>query len=272
MGSRLKKKRDPRHPRSGGPARRSEEWLYGRRPVREALRSGRRRVFELLVAAGPAGGHREAEAPEDVRDLALRAGATVRHVKRFELDERLGDYNHQGMALRCGPYPYADMGEVLRAVEADPRSLVLLLDHIEDPQNVGSLLRTADAVGIAGVILPEDRAAGVTPAAVRASAGATEHLRVVRVVNLTRAMQQLKACGCWLTGLALTPDARPYQEVDLRDRCGIVIGNEGRGLGRLVTENCDFLAKLPMLGQVGSLNAGVAGALMLYEVLRQRGG
>ena len=233
----------------------------------EALLAGRRRLHELWMAG---------EAPERADDelagileRASRAGVAVRHVPREDLAALADGGNHQGVALRAGGYPYCDLSQILQAVRDDPAALVLLLDHIEDPQNVGSLLRTADAAGVAGVVLPADRAAGVTAAVVRASAGASEHVRVARVVNLSRAIGELKACDCWITGLDAGEAARPYTSIDFKGRCGLVVGNEGSGLGRLVREQCDFLARLPMRGRITSLNAGVAGALVMYEVLRQ---
>jgi 23S rRNA (guanosine2251-2'-O)-methyltransferase len=247
------------------------EWLYGRRPVLEALRAGRRCFHELLLAAsGLRRGTADGELAE-MRERALRAGAAVRVVEREKLERLLADANHQGAALRAGGYPYCGEEEILHVARHEPQACLLLLDHIEDPQNLGSLLRAAEAAGVSGVLLPADRAAGITAAVVRASAGAAEHLRVARVVNLARTIEALKDCGCWITGLDPTAAARPYTEIDFRGRCGVVVGSEGRGLGRLVRERCDFLARLPMRGRVASLNAAVAGALVLYEVLRQRG-
>ena len=162
------------------------------------------------------------------------------------------------------------MEELMAEVEDDPEAVVLILDHIEDPQNVGSLLRTADAAGVKGVIIPEDRSAGVTPAAVRASAGAAEHLCVVKVVNIVRAIEALKEQEVWVTGLDFGDDAKDYADIDYKGRCGLVVGNEGRGISRLVREKCDFIAMLPMVGAVSSLNASVAGALVMYEALRQK--
>ena len=236
----------------------------------EVLRAGRRQIHELRVADG-AQDRADGELA-GILDGARRAGIVVRQVPREELAELADGGNHQGVALRTGGYPYGDFNQILQTVRDDPAAVVLLLDHIEDPQNVGSLLRTADAAGVAGVILPADRAAGVTAAVVRASAGASEHLRVVRVVNLSRAIGELKACDCWITGLDVGDGARAYTAIDFKGRCGLVVGNEGHGLGRLIREQCDFIAQLPMRGQVASLNAGVAGALVLYEVLRQHGG
>lgn len=244
------------------------DWIYGRRPVAEALRAGRRRIYEIWTSSGP---QERVDAELDgILDQARRAGAAVRRVTREDLTARVDGGHHQGVALRADGYPYCGFGQILQAVRDESSALVLLLDHIEDPQNVGSLLRTADAAGAAGVVLPTDRAAGVTAAVVRASAGASEHVRVARVVNLPRAIGDLKACDCWITGLDAGAEARPYTSIDFKGRCGLVVGNEGSGLGRLVRAQCDFLARLPMHGRVASLNAGVAGALVMYEALRQR--
>jgi 23S rRNA (guanosine2251-2'-O)-methyltransferase len=159
---------------------------------------------------------------------------------------------------------------VLSIVKEDPNAIVLFLDHIEDPQNVGSMLRTAEAAGVCAVILPEDRASGVTPGVVRASAGASEHICVAKVVNLVRAMKEIQEAGAWLTGLDFGDDAKPYNHVDFTGRVGLVVGSEGAGLSRLVRESCDFIACLPMRGKIASLNAGVAGGIALYEIVRQQ--
>jgi len=145
-----------------------------------------------------------------------------------------------------------------------------LCDCIEDPQNFGSLLRTAAAVNATAVLIPFDRAVGVTPAAVRASAGFSESCHVARVTNLVQTMKELKEAGLWFTGLDTGADARPYTKVDFTGPVGLVVGGEGRGLRRLVREHCDFIAEIPMPGPVESLNAGVAGAICLYEIVRQR--
>ena len=176
--------------------------------------------------------------------------------------------HHQGVALKADPYPYVDFADILRAVEDDENAKVVILDHLEDPQNVGSILRTACAIGVTGVIIPEDRGSGVTPAAVRASAGASEYLKVARVVNLVRAMKQLKDANMWLTGLDWGKDAKPYTEIDFKGRAGLVVGAEGTGISRLVRETCDFIAVLPMRGEIESLNAGVAAAVCMYEMVR----
>jgi 23S rRNA (guanosine2251-2'-O)-methyltransferase len=243
------------------------EILCGRQPVRETLRAGRRQVFKLLLARGV----KPTERVADVLALAEQARVPVQAVDRKELEKLSGEANHQGLAAEVSAYPYVALEDLTEAArQADAPPFLLLLDHIQDPQNLGSLLRSAEAVGIHGVILPERRAAGVTPAAVRASAGAAEHVRVAQVSNLVQAMRSLKEAGVWLAGLEATPRAQLYTEVDLRGPLGLVVGGEGERLARLVRETCDFLIRLPMWGQVESLNAGVAGGIALYEARRQR--
>lgn len=244
------------------------EILYGRQPVRETLRAGRRQVFKLVLAEGL----RSAGVVDEVVRAAGERGIPVQKVGRSDLERIGGEVNHQGLAAEVSGYPYVDLAEPMRlARESGASPFLLLLDHVQDPQNLGSLLRTAEAAGIHGVIIPGRRAAGVTPAAVRASAGAAEHVRVAQVANLVQAMRQLKAEGVWITGMEAAADAQLYTEAALSGPLGLVIGSEGQGLARLVRETCDFLIRLPMLGQVESLNAGVAGAIALYEARRQRG-
>lgn len=257
----------PAHGRSGGSH--GSDWLYGRRPVIEALRAGRRRFDELRVSATAREDCSDEELAE-IESLASAAGLRAAPTDRRELTQLLGPVNHQGVALKTGPYPYADLEDILDAAGEDGNSTILFLDHIEDPQNLGSLLRSAEAAGVAGVVIPEDRAAEVTPAAARASAGAAEAILVAKVVNLVRAIEKAKEAGFWITGLDFGEDARDYADIDYRGRVGIIVGNEGRGVSRLVREQCDFIATLPMLGSVDSLNAAVSGAIVIYEALRQR--
>ena len=247
-------------------AKKKDGWIYGRRPVLEALRAGRREIWEVIVPSGPA-----TDEVEEMISLARARRLPLRAAQRGECDRILGQVNHQCCALKAGGYPYVAPEEIYDAAEADPEAIVLLLDHLEDPQNVGSLLRTAEACGVCGVILPEDRGVLVTPTVVRASVGASEHLKIAHVVNLAQAMKELKERNVWLTGLDMTEEAKPFTEVDFRGRCGIVVGSEGNGLGSLVGKTCDFIGYIPMMGQVESLNAGVAGALAMYEAVRQKG-
>lgn len=244
------------------------EILYGRQPVRETLRARRRQVFKLLVATGvkPHG------IVAEILSQAEQANVPVQTVDRRELEKLGGEVNHQGLAAEVSSYPYVDLDTLLEtARQAGEPPFLLLLDHVQDPQNLGSLLRTAEAVGVHGVVIPGRRAAGVTPAAVRASAGAAEHVYVAQIPNLVQAMAQLKAGGVWLAGLEAESGVQPYAEADLTGPLGLVVGSEGQGLARLVRESCDFLIHLPLYGQIGSLNAAVAGGIALYEARRQRG-
>jgi 23S rRNA (guanosine2251-2'-O)-methyltransferase len=243
------------------------EILYGRQPVRETLRARRRQIFKLLVASGvkPRG------IVAEILSQAEQANVPVQTVDRRELDRLGGEASHQGLAAEVSGYPYVELPALLEAAQkADEPPLLLLLDHVQDPQNLGSLLRTAEAAGVHGVVIPGRRAAGVTPAAVRASAGAAEHVYVTQIPNLVQAMTQLKAAGVWLAGLEARPEAQLYAQADLTGPLGLVVGSEGQGLARLVRESCDYLVRLPMHGQVESLNAAVAGAIALYEARRQR--
>ena len=243
------------------------EWIYGRNPVEEALAAGRRTCTEIVLPPGDA----DDGQLRRIRDEARARRLVVRSMDRDQLDRLTRHGHHQGVALKTTGYPYVGFDELLAAAQEDENALVVVLDHLEDPQNLGSILRTVAAVGATGVVIPEDRACGVTPAAARASSGGAEHVKVAHVVNLPRAMAALKEVGCWFTGLDWGDDARPYTQVDFTGRVGLAVGAEGAGLTRLVRETCDFVGVLPMPGGFESLNAGVATAVALYEILRQRG-
>jgi 23S rRNA (guanosine2251-2'-O)-methyltransferase len=243
----------------------TDEILYGRNPVYEALRAGRRRVYALRLAEGAEIRGRLAE----LLALARAESIPVEPVARQELDQ-LG-INHQGITARVSPYPYAGISEILeKADQNGPRALVLLLDTLQDPQNLGSLLRTAEAVGVSGVIVPGHRSAGVTPSVVRSSAGATEHLLIAQH-NLAQAIGELKAHDFWIAGLERDPEAQALAQASLDGRLAVVVGSEGSGMRRLVRESCDFLVRIPMYGEVESLNAAVAGSLVLYAARERQG-
>ncbi len=243
------------------------EWIYGRNPVIEVLQTSRRTINEVLL---PPPGKNEADEITWIRQTAMSRGIVVRSETKQRLDYLTHGGHHQGVAVKTTGYPYVDFEDILADVNDDENATIVVLDHLEDPQNVGSILRTACAVGVTGVIIPEDRGAGVTPAAVRASVGASEYLKVAKVVNLVRAMKQLKDAGVWFTGLDWGDDARDYTQINYKGRAGLVVGAEGFGISRLVRETCDFIGVLPMIGEIESLNAGVATAVCLYEMLRQR--
>ena len=227
--------------------------------MEEVLRAGRRKVHRVLVLGGRT-------PPESVRQLAQRSSVPLVEVERLEVASE-----HQGLAALVDPYPYASLDSLLqRAAQAKEPPLLLILDQIQDPQNLGTLLRTAESVGVHGVILPLRGAVGVTPAAVKASAGACEHLWIARE-NLAQAIQLLKRRNVWIAGLENSAEAERIDRVDLRPPLALAVGSEGKGLRRLVRDSCDYLVQIPMRGRVGSLNAAVAGSLALYEVWRRIG-
>ena len=242
-----------------------KENIWGRNAVYETLRANRREVYKLLVAEGV----QERGHLTDAIHLAQQRSIPIQRVKRPTLD-RITD-SHQGILVEVSEYPYVEIADMLdRAQQRGEPPLILLLDVIQNPQNLGTLLRTAEAVGAHGVIIPQRRGVEVTQAVVNASSGASEHMLVAQVVNLVVAITELKEHEIWITGLDNLPEARPLDQADLRGAIGLVVGNEGEGMRRLVRESCDFLVKLPMRGQVDSLNAAVAGSIVMYEILRQR--
>ncbi|OGO10247.1 MAG: 23S rRNA (guanosine(2251)-2'-O)-methyltransferase RlmB [Chloroflexi bacterium RBG_13_60_9] len=240
------------------------EWIYGRQAVREVLRAGRRPVFLLQMAASA----RAQETLDEILALARKKNLRVERVPPAALDKLGG--NHQGVAVQAGEYPLAPIEEILtRSESAGPEALLLILDQIQDPQNMASLLRTAEAAGVDGVILPLRRAAGVTPAVVNASAGAVEHLAIAQA-NLAQAIEEIKRRGIWVAGLDADPAGESLLGADLTGPLALVIGSEGEGLRPLVRKSCDRLVRLPMHGRIESLNAAAAGSIALYLVLQQR--
>ena len=243
------------------------EILYGRNAVFEALSAGRRRCNKLLVAEET----REGGTMARILALAEERGIPIERVTRRQLDE-LGAVNHQGVAAQTSAYPYAELDDMLNlAHQRGELPFLLLLDCLQDPQNLGTLLRTAEAVAVHGVVIPRRRAAEVTAAVSNASAGAVEHLLIAQITNLVHTMARLKNQGLWVVGLEHTPEARDYREADLNMPLALVVGSEGKGLRRLVRERCDLLIQLPMRGNISSLNASVAGSIALYEAWHQRG-
>lgn len=258
-----RRRRQPGHGRRNT----GNDYIYGRQPVREVLRAGHRKIERLWVS------ERAVVTPDltEIIELAQAAGADIIESAPAELDRMVSDGNHQGVAIQAGPYRYLNLSDVIELVRnAGKETLLLCLDHLEDPQNVGGLLRSAEAAGVTAVLIPKDRAAHVTPAAIRASAGAAEHVPVAIVVNLVQAIRQLKEEGVWFAGLDAGPESEPVAACDLSGPWGIVVGAEGKGLGRLVKDTCDRVISLPLYGRVSSLNAAVAAALALYEVRRRR--
>jgi 23S rRNA (guanosine2251-2'-O)-methyltransferase len=241
-----------------------KEWIVGRNPVFEVLRARRRHFFRLLVARGV----EEKGRLTDIIRLARERKVQVERVLRPQMDG-LGE-NHQGVALETSAYPYTAVQDIFaRANERQEPLFVLLLDTLQNPQNLGTLLRTAEAVGVHGIVIPQRRAAGVTPAVVHASAGATEHL-LMASANLAQVIAELKEAGAWVIGLDGSPQAQPVESVRLDGPLALVVGSEGEGMRDLVRKSCDILVRLPMQGQIESLNAAVAGSVVLYLALQAR--
>jgi 23S rRNA (guanosine2251-2'-O)-methyltransferase len=246
------------------------EWICGRNAVYETLRAGRRQGFRLLAAEGAQEKGRLAE----ILALARKKNITVERVARQRLDGLAGGAGgaggHQGVALEASGYPYSALPDILQAASRRGEApFVLILDTLQDPQNLGTLLRTGEAVGVHGALLPLRRTATVTPAVVNASAGASEHLLVAQA-NLAQAIETLKKAGVWVVGLESEPPAQDLEEVRLDGPLALVVGNEGEGMRPLVRDSCDVLARIPMRGQVASLNAAVAGSIALYLAWRRR--
>jgi 23S rRNA (guanosine2251-2'-O)-methyltransferase len=241
------------------------EIIFGRNPVAEALRGGQA-IEKVLIARGLHG-----RAIAELRQLARAGSVPVEEVPRVKLDTVAGTSKHQGVVAVVAAAAYAELEDILRrAAERQEPPFIAVLDGIEDPRNLGAILRSAEAAGVHGVVIPKRRAAGLTPAAIKAAAGAQAHLPVVRVTNIATLLDQLKKDGLWVVGA--DPEAeQAFYDADLHGPLAVVIGGE-TGMRRLVREKCDMRVRIPMYGQVSSLNASVAAALLFYEVRRQRAG
>jgi 23S rRNA (guanosine2251-2'-O)-methyltransferase len=237
-------------------------WIYGINPVSETLRSDRCQIKEILVAKG-----RDLARLQGIMDMAASKGVPIKQVERSKLDSLTASAPHQGVVGFIDQFNYADLDGVLEKGEGAP--LLLVLDGIEDPRNLGALIRTAAACGVWGVIIPKDRSAGITPAVAKSSAGAIFHLPVVRVANIPTTLRQIKERGIWVVGAAAEAHTYLFHQ-DLTSPLAVVIGGEGRGIRPLIKRECDFLVSIPMKSKVNSLNASVAGSIILYEVTRQR--
>lgn len=243
-----------------------KETIVGRNPVLEALRAGRR-VYRLMVASGVRG-----HSVEQLVGLAKEQNIEIQYVSRRVLDDLASGASHQGVAAEVESVGYVDLFDLLDRIAAsgeDP--FLVILDEIEDPHNLGAIIRSADAAGAHGVIIPERRSAGITATVAKTSAGAIEYVPVCQVKNLVWAIEEMKKRGIWVAGADMSGQAL-HTQASLRGPLALVIGSEGKGLRRLVQEKCDFLVRLPMYGKVNSLNASVAAGILLYEAVRQRRG
>lgn len=242
----------------------NEEYIIGKNPVLEILRSGRS-VNKIWVAEGSLKGPMN-----QIIGMAKEAKIQVQFVPKKKLDQVAEGESHQGVIAFAAAYDYAEVEDILRkAEEKGEPAFLLILDEIEDPHNLGSILRTADVVGAHGVIIPKRRAVGLTSTVAKSSAGAMEYVPVARVTNIVRTMEELKEKGIWMVGTDASGE-QDFRQAKYDMPVGLIIGSEGKGMSRLVKETCDFTVRLPMVGHVTSLNASVAGALMMFEVFRQR--
>ena len=240
------------------------ELIYGRRPVVEVL-EGPRQVYKVYVAVTG----KTDDSLKALLSVAHRRNIAVVEATRHEIDRRLGDVVHQGVAAEVSSYVYAELTDVLGRLEGKSEGLIIALDQVTDPQNLGAVIRTAAAAGADGILVGKRRSAGVTPAVVKASSGLSEKAAIIQT-NLSDALSRLKEGGFWIVG-ADSAGSQRHWNLDLTGKITVVMGSEGRGLSRLVRERCDWLAALPLAPGVDSLNVSAAAAVFLYEVLRQRG-
>ncbi len=241
-----------------------EQYIAGKHAVLEALRSGRT-INKIWIAENA-----NKTFVQPIVSQAKTAGAIVQFVDKRKLDQMAGGVQHQGVVAQVAAYRYAEVDDLLAAAKRSGRdAFLLILDEIEDPHNLGSILRTADCAGVHGVIIPKRRSAGLTAVVSKTSAGAVEYVPVARVTNLAQTIDGLKEQGIWVVGADASAGQNIY-ESNLALPVAIVIGNENKGIGRLVKEKCDFLVNIPMFGRINSLNASVAASLLMYETVRQR--
>jgi 23S rRNA (guanosine2251-2'-O)-methyltransferase len=238
-------------------------YIYGINAVAEALKA-RGRAFQWVGVAKERHDLRLQKVVEECR----RQGVAVRFIGRAELDDMAGNNGHQGVVAVTSAKQYTGLDD-LTTNKRGQLSLIVVLDGVEDPHNLGAIVRTADAAGADGVVIPERRAAGVTEIVAKASAGASEHMPIAKVTNISRTVEELKAKNLWIVGLD-ERGTQSYDSLDYNMDCAVVLGGEGKGLHDLVRRKCDFVVSIPMLGKVPSLNVSVAAGVMLYEIVRQR--
>ncbi len=237
--------------------------IYGINPVAEALKA-RGRAFEYVAVSR----ERHDQRVQRIVSQCRAHGVAVRSMPRQELDRLAGGPSHQGVVAVTSEKQYVDVGDLL-ASRRGQHAFLIVLDGVEDPHNLGAIIRTADAAGVDGIAIPERRAAGVTGTVAKASAGASEHLPIAKVTNISRTLEELKRANVWTVGLDERGD-RSYDQIDYNMDCALVLGAEGKGLHEQVRKHCDFVISIPMQGKVPSLNVSVAAAVVMYEVARQR--
>ncbi len=238
--------------------------IIGRQPVIEALKS-HQAIERILILHGTSGSH-----IDQIKQLARKSAVTVKESDKKSFTELIGDTQAQGVIAIIDTYKYAEIEDILAAAKKkNEPPFILILDEIEDPHNLGALIRSAECAGVHGVIIPLHNAASVNSTVVKTSAGAAAHISIARVTNIAQTMDELKKSGIWIVGTEMECD-KIYYKHDYNGPLAIVIGNEGKGIRRLVREKCDFLVKIPMHGKIESLNASVAGALIMFEAAKGR--
>lgn len=241
-----------------------DDVLVGRNAVTEALKSGRG-INKLWIASGD----REGSVAE-IAALAKERGIVVQYVERAKIESLAGGHRHQGVLAYVAPVPYAELDDILKAAEEKGEApFLVLLDELEDPHNLGALLRTADATGVHGILIPKRRSVSLNATVAKTSVGAVEYVPVARIGNIAQTLKKLKEKGFWVAGADMDGE-KAYYEADLTGPLVLVVGSEGRGMSRLTKEACDFIVSMPMVGRINSLNASVAGSILMYESMRQR--
>lgn len=240
------------------------EILYGVHPVFEALKAGRREFFEVYIVR-----EKDSGRYKNITGLLSLRKIPVKTVKPVQMDQMTGSALHQGIGARVSEYPLTPFDDILNSIKPGVMDFLILLDNMVDPQNLGALVRTALCVGAGGVVITKDRSASPTPAVSKASAGALEHISLSKTTNMINALKEIRDKGLWIAGLDAMADM-PVYDCDFRSPIALVIGGEGKGIRPLVKSNCDFLVSIPQKKGISSLNASVAGAVVMYEVLRQR--
>ncbi|MFV0387570.1 MAG: 23S rRNA (guanosine(2251)-2'-O)-methyltransferase RlmB [Pyrinomonadaceae bacterium] len=241
--------------------------IYGAVPVIESLRSGRRKLQKVLIAETAAG-----KSIAEIVSLTGKNGVRLERVSKRVLDNYFDEQvNHQGVLAFGAAVDYFDADVLISELANNPHAFCLILDGVEDPRNLGAILRTAEAAGVFGVFIPERRAVGLTDTVIKASAGAAEFLKIARVTNINRLIEELKALNVWVIGTDGSAETT-YDEWDWKQPSALVVGNEGTGLHRLTSEKCDVLVRIPMLGKIGSLNVSVAAGVIMFEAVKQRRG
>ena len=241
------------------------EYIVGRNPVIEHLQRGTQTVEKIWIAKGTTDSR-----IQHIITMAEEAGVPIKHCARRELDRLEPSVPHQGVIAFVSPTRYGDLSSILAKIErSEHNALLILLDNIQDPRNFGAILRTADAVNADAVIIPKNRAVGITTAVHKASAGASTYVPIIKVTNVAHTIDTLKSRGIWVAGTAENTSCL-YTDADFSIPLCLVLGSEGKGIRRLVKQKCDYLVHLPMLGKIGSLNVSVAAGVLLYEVIRQR--